>query len=199
MVLLHRLEQRRLRLRRGSVDLVREQHVREDRALDEAELALARLLVLLEDVRSGDVGRHEVRRELHALELKDEDLRERRDEERLREARHAHQQHVAAREDRGEHELDDVHLPDDDLREVLLREGELLVEELDEGSAGFGGATTAFFGSSISIFAFTLAPNLILSPDLSPTVVILFPFTYVPLVEPRSCSIQAPFLQQMNA
>ena len=67
------------------------------------------------------------------------------------------------------------------------------------GSAGFDGATTSFFGSSISIFAFTLAPNLILSPDLSPTVVILFPFTYVPFVEPRSCSIQAPFLQQMNA
>ena len=38
-VLLHRLEQRRLRLRRGAVDFVRQDHLRKDRPLLEDELA----------------------------------------------------------------------------------------------------------------------------------------------------------------
>ena len=42
-VLLHRLEQRALRLRRGAVDLVGEDDVREDRALAELEDLAARL------------------------------------------------------------------------------------------------------------------------------------------------------------
>ena len=63
--LLHRLEQRGLRLRRRAVDLVGEQEVREDRPRPELELARA----LVEDRRAGDVRRHEVRRELDAREV----------------------------------------------------------------------------------------------------------------------------------
>ena len=42
LVLLHRLEQRRLRLRRRAVDLVGQDHVGEDRPLHKPELALSR-------------------------------------------------------------------------------------------------------------------------------------------------------------
>ena len=132
VVLLHRLEKRGLRLRRRTVDFVGEKHVREDRPLDEAELPAAGLLVFLEDVGSRDVGRHQVGRELHALELEVEDLRERRDEQRLGETGDAHQKDVSTREDRRQDELDDVHLANDDLGEVLLGELELVVKELDQ-------------------------------------------------------------------
>ena len=66
LLLLHRLEQRRLRLRRGAVDLVGQQQVGEDRSGLEAELALA--VLLDKDVRADDVGGHQVRRELDAVE-----------------------------------------------------------------------------------------------------------------------------------
>jgi hypothetical protein len=65
-VLLHRLEQRRLRLRRRAVDLIRQDHMREDRAAHELEDATAGRVILLEQLRPGDVGRHQVRRELYA-------------------------------------------------------------------------------------------------------------------------------------
>ena len=62
LVLGHRLEQRRLRLRHRAVDLVDEDDVREQRPL--LELELARLLV--EDAEAGDVGRLQVGRALDA-------------------------------------------------------------------------------------------------------------------------------------
>src|SRR5690606_40216611 len=65
--LLHRLEQRALGAGRGAVHLVRQQHVREDGAALEAE-SLGSPLV---DRAAEDVGRQEVRRELHALEGED--------------------------------------------------------------------------------------------------------------------------------
>ena len=64
LVFLHALEQCGLRLRRGPVDLVDEEHVREHRA--GAELELVRALV--EDVDAGDVGGQQVGRELDARE-----------------------------------------------------------------------------------------------------------------------------------
>ena len=64
LLLLHALEQRRLRLRRGAVDLVDEQEVREDGARPELELVRA----LVEDVHAGHVRRQQVRRELHPRE-----------------------------------------------------------------------------------------------------------------------------------
>jgi hypothetical protein len=63
LALLHRLEQRGLRLRWGAVDLVGEE-IREDRARAELEVGGA----LVEDRRAGDVGRHQVGRELDAPE-----------------------------------------------------------------------------------------------------------------------------------
>jgi hypothetical protein len=66
--LLHGFEQRRLRLGRRAVDFVGQQNVGEDRALHEGPGAVAGGGIFLDDVGAGDVGRHQVRRELDALE-----------------------------------------------------------------------------------------------------------------------------------
>ena len=71
--------------------------------------------VFLDDVGAGDVGRHQVGRELDAVELQLEHLRQRRDQQRLGQARDADDQAVAADEQRQQHQLDDVVLPDDPL------------------------------------------------------------------------------------
>ena len=63
--LLHRLQQRGLRLRRRPVDLVGEQQVGEDRPGAEVELGGAGV----EDQRAGDVAGHQVRGELQPLGL----------------------------------------------------------------------------------------------------------------------------------
>jgi hypothetical protein len=84
-VLLHRLEQRGLRLGRGAVDLVGEDRVREHRPRRELEQPSAGGRVLLEDLGAGDVARHEVGGELHPREGQVERLRDRLHEQRLRE------------------------------------------------------------------------------------------------------------------
>ena len=99
--LLHGLEQGRLHLRAGAVDLVGQQQVREDGPLVHAELAGA----LLEDLRAHDVGGEQVDRELHAAELEVDGLGHRLHEQRLGDARHALEQQVAAREQRDQHPL----------------------------------------------------------------------------------------------
>ena len=76
--------------------------------------------VFLEDVGAGDVGGHQVGRELDALEVEVERLGQGRDHERLGEARHAEEQGVAAAEERHEHQLDDPALADDAPRDLIL-------------------------------------------------------------------------------
>ena len=75
-------------------------------------------LLLVEDLGAGDVGRHQVRRELDPLEVEVEDVGERLDEQRLGQPGHAGDQAVAAGEERDEHLLDDLVLADDDLAEL---------------------------------------------------------------------------------
>ena len=90
LCLLHRLEQRRLRLRRCSVDLVDEQDVREDGARTETKRR--RLLVV--DVDAGDVRREKVRRELEAGETEVERACQGLGKHRLADARHVFDEHV---------------------------------------------------------------------------------------------------------
>jgi hypothetical protein len=116
VILLHRLEQGGLRLGRRAVDLVGEQDLREDRSLDEAQAAVA--VVLVQDLGAGDVGRHEIRRELDPLERQVQDFRERLDEEGLGEPRDARDEAVAAGEKRHQHLVDDGVLADDDLADL---------------------------------------------------------------------------------
>jgi hypothetical protein len=122
-----------LRLRRGAVDLVGEHDLREERAL--AELEVAALGRLDDDRGAGDVGRHQVGRELDAPELELQRLRQAADEERLAEARHALEQAVAAGEEAGEHAVDDVLVADDRLLDLLLH---AVVVGAEGGDEGFG-------------------------------------------------------------
>ena len=109
LTLLHRLQQRRLRLRRRAIDLVAEQHVREDRPGLEAEIADS----LVIDRRPGHVRRHEVGRELHAGESKAGHRGERTGDQRLGEARVVLDQHVPVRQQPEEDELERVALAHD--------------------------------------------------------------------------------------
>ncbi len=93
-MLLHGLQQGRLRLRRGPVDLVGEHDVREDRPRPEHHLLPIRGLVLLQDLRSRDVGGHEVRRELDPGEVQVQHLGHDVDDHRLRQPRNSEDQAV---------------------------------------------------------------------------------------------------------
>ena len=153
-VLLHRFEQRGLRLRRRAVDFVREQHVREDRTGHERPAAMAGRDVLLDDVGAGDVGRHQVRRELDALERQAERVRERAHQQRLRRARHAGDQAMSADQQRQQQMIDDVVLADDDLAHLRAdRAAGAIVETsararvVSSASASVVAATSFIFGS----------------------------------------------------
>ena len=122
-VLLHRLEQRGLGLRRRAVDLVGQHDVREDRPVHELEEAPPGAVVLLEQLGAGDVARHQVGGELHARELEVERLGDGLHEQRLREAGHADEQRVAAREDRGDEIVHDVALADDAPGDLRVERG----------------------------------------------------------------------------
>src|SRR4030095_9316079 len=94
LMLLHGLEQCSLSLRRGAIDFVRENHVSENRPGNEDELAT--VSCILQNLHTGDVGRHQIRRETDPLKLQVEDLRNRFDEERFRQSRSAGDQAVTA-------------------------------------------------------------------------------------------------------
>ena len=117
-VLLHRFEQRRLRLRRRAVDFVGEDDVGEDRPGREHHLPAAGRRVFLDDVGAGDVGRHQVGRELDARELQLEHARQRVNQQRLGQPRHADDEAVPADEERQQHQLNRVTLTDDELLEL---------------------------------------------------------------------------------
>ena len=113
--LLHRLQHRRLRLRRSAIDLVSQHHVAEDRSLHEGPLAVAGGDVLLDDVRPGNIRGHQVRRELDAPEGQPQGLRNRPHHQRLRRSRHTRNQAMATHEQCNQYLVEHVLLPDDHL------------------------------------------------------------------------------------
>jgi hypothetical protein len=121
LVLAHRFEQRRLRARRGAVDLVGEQDVREDRAAVELE----GLLALVVDRDADDVGGQQVGRELDALELRVHRARQRLGQRRLAGAGEVFEQDVAAGEQGGEQLAQRAVLPAHHLADVA---GDALVQ-----------------------------------------------------------------------
>src|SRR5207245_2172773 len=114
LLLLHRLEQRGLRLGGRAVHLVGEHDVREDRALLDPELAGADLV----DARADDVARHEVGRELDALERPADEVRDRARQQGLRGSGDALDEQMAAQRERDERETDRLVLTDDDAMHV---------------------------------------------------------------------------------
>src|SRR5207249_4773425 len=115
--LLHSLEQRGLGLRRGAVDLVREEDMGEDRPLLELEV-LPAVPVLHDDVRADDVGGHQVGRELDPREGQLETFGERLDQECLAETGHTLQQDVTAGKHARQDVGDDLAMADDDLLDL---------------------------------------------------------------------------------
>ena len=67
--LLHRFKQRGLRLRRGAVDFVGKNQIRENRATMKHQVAPTPRLVTLKNLCSSDVSGHQVGRELDATKL----------------------------------------------------------------------------------------------------------------------------------
>ena len=107
----------------------------------------------LEDFRADDVGGHQVRGELDALELEAEDAAEGGDEQGLGQAGHADEQAVALAEQGGEELLDDLVLADDDAGGFGADGGGAFldvvpngrrVRGLDHGSGSRSGAVVEF-------------------------------------------------------
>ncbi len=118
MGLLHGLEQRRLRLRRRAINFVGQHDVPEDRPRNESPAPVARRRILLDDVRSGNVRGHQVRRELDALEHQAQRLGNRPDHQRLRRAGQTGNQAMAAYKQRDENLVEHFLLSDDDLADL---------------------------------------------------------------------------------
>ena len=120
LVLLHHLEQRGLHLRRCAVDLVREQEVREHGT----EVGVERARVRPVDPRADEVRRHEVGRELDAVEGTAEDIGGGLDGQGLGETGNALDQQVAAGEEARQDSLQHLVLSGDhapDLEEGSLQ------------------------------------------------------------------------------
>ena len=132
LVLLQGLQEGGLSLGRRAVDLVGEQEVGEHRPAHEFKGAAAGLRVLLEYLGARDVGGHEVRGELDALELQVQDAREAREQERLGQARDPDEEAMPGGEEGDEQLLDDALLAHDDapklVEDALLGREQLLGE-----------------------------------------------------------------------
>ena len=114
LTLLHALQQARLGLGRGPVDLVRQHDVGEHRAGAELEAHV----LLVEHVDPGDVAREQVGRELDAREAAAHRARQGLGEQRLADARVVLDDHVPAGEQRDDARLDDLVLAEDDGADV---------------------------------------------------------------------------------
>ena len=116
LALLHSFEECRLGAGRGSVDLVGEDDLGDERTFTEDELA--DLLVV--EVDAGDVGGHEVRRELDTAEGAAEATSDSFCESGLANAGDIFKKNVAFAEERDHRESDDFGLADDDALHAVL-------------------------------------------------------------------------------
>ena len=119
----HRFEKRCLRFGRRSVDFVRENEIGEHRASLKLKLAIARLLIGLDQFRAENVGRHHVGRELNPGELEIKTFRQCTDEKGLRQPRNADYERVAVAQQGDEQLLDDFVLPDNHPPDLLAQRG----------------------------------------------------------------------------
>ena len=106
----HGLQQRRLRARRGAVDLVGKDEVGEQRT--GTKLELSDLLII--EIDAGQVAGQKIRRALHALEAPADGGGEGAQKHGFPGSRHVLQQDMAAAEEADEDTLDDLTLADDD-------------------------------------------------------------------------------------
>ena len=109
-----------MRLRRSSVDFIRQNNVGENRPLHEYANAFPRDPIFFNDFGSRDVRRHQVRRELNALEIEVQHLGDGRDQQRLGQTGHASDDRMPAGQHRDHHLIDDLVLADDDLTNLVI-------------------------------------------------------------------------------
>lgn len=133
LVLFHGFEERRLGAWGGAVDLIGEHDLGDEWAF--AKYELAQLLVVVVD--AGDVGRHEVRRELDAFERAAEGPGDGLGEGGLPQARDVFEQDVAFAEKGNEGEPDDIGLANDHSFDARL---ESFSRGFDEGDVFDGEA-----------------------------------------------------------
>ncbi len=141
LLLLHGLEQRRLRLGGGAVDLVAEHDVGEDGAGPELERARA----LVEHAHAGDVARQQVGRELDAAHGAVDAAREGLGEHRLADAGDVLDEQVALGQERDEGQPDGLGLAGDDALDAprdVLDDGARLGEAGVIAAAGGQGRCT---------------------------------------------------------
>ena len=113
LALLHRLEQRGLRLGGRAVDFIGQQKSGENRPFDQREFVALKV----ENVGAGDIGGHQIGRELDAVELAAEDARESARQQRLGHAGHAFDERVLSQDD-DERLADHVLLADNDFAKL---------------------------------------------------------------------------------
>ena len=142
--LLHRLQQRRLGLGGGPVDLVADDEVGEHGA--GLELELARLLVV--DGHAGHVARQQVGRELDAPHGAVDGAGQRLGQHRLADSRDVLDQQVTLGEQDDEREPDDLGLALDHLLDVVADAPRGLLQVLEPCRAGGGAGATYHRGSS---------------------------------------------------
>ena len=129
--LLHHLEEGGLHLGRSPIDLVGEQEVAEHRPELGVELVLAGAV----HPRADEVGRHEIRRELHPLEPPAEHFGDGLDGQCLRQAGDALDQEMPTCQETDEHPFEHLVLPCDDALD--LEDGALDRIAVGAGFDGF--------------------------------------------------------------
>src|SRR5215216_7417578 len=112
---LHRFKQSRLRLRRRAIDLISENDVGEDWTRDKLHPAMTGGAIFFDDLRTRDIGWHQIWSELNALEREVQDVGNGPHEQCFCEAGNAGDDRVATNEKCEQHLFDDFVLPDDRL------------------------------------------------------------------------------------
>ncbi len=135
LALAHGFEQRGLHLGRGAVDFVGKQDGMEDRAGHELEPPFLRA----PDFGTGQVGRQQVRGELHAREIRIQPGGQSTDRGGLGQSRGAFDQQVAIRQQCGQQALDERALADDFGRQTIAQRAEGIVQAVVLHRSGRGG------------------------------------------------------------
>jgi hypothetical protein len=112
---LHGLQQGRLSLGWGAVDLVGKNDIGKHRTLDEPEMSSAGGVVFFDDLRAGDVRGHQIGCKLNSAEFQVQRPGEGGDKQRFGQPRYTDQQAVPRRQKRNKQLLDDLILADNDL------------------------------------------------------------------------------------
>ena len=183
--LLHRLQERALRLGRGPVDLVADDDVGEDRPRAELEVAH----VLVEDRDAGDVARQQVRGELHPADPAVDGAGEGLGQQRLADPGNVLHEEVPLGEEDGDRRPDDGLLALDD-RVHGGGEGCRDLQHLVQRRAAAGG--TEFGGRRAPALALQLAHG-------DPSVVGTGPTTRRAVGCPRSCLMRSGFREDLYA